>query len=425
MTDQWTKPLALIAACGLAAAAGYALGRSSSPATEEAGNLRAGRLEKAAASPGPRPVGGARAERERTEEEVTALKTRLMERFSISPWAWNDWALRQQAAALLATMTADELREFAGELDTPWGEMRDFPVSQGYGHALAREVFRQWALKDPAAASLGSFRHRWNHDVFGEWLKRDPAAAEAWVTGGNFPPGSEEAAAGIFQDFVRRKAGEDFEAARGHWQALERKGQEDVLWQWSRRFSGDADRREALLQMASSLNDEELYLRCVNTMTAGLAERSPAEAIAFLEESGLAGEERERMMPALLASWARQDPASALDHWLGLAEQTIPPAIHTGIYNWHLRDSAAAGAWVEKLGSGEMRDRFRQGVATGLTEEKNFDQAAEVVEAIRDPELRLRQLKVLKRQWDAHHPSGAEAWFGALSAEERAAIRGE
>ncbi len=355
----------------------------------------------------------------RTPKQLAALKEDLRGRFSTSPSAAHDWALRAEAAAVLATMSTEEMAGYATDLLGGGGVSWARP---DWKQPLVREIFRQWSLKDPAGACLGlmDFPNAPRAEAFADWLRRDPEAAQAWVTRGEFPPGSEQMGVKLRQDFLNHQATTDFSAARESLGLLDADAQRATLLNWSQRLAHDPAKRDELLALVASHGDPEFAQKCSELLVREMAVKSPAEASAFLESTNLPDKQKHALSEEMLGAWATKDPHQAFAAWVALKEDKAPePLMKAMDIWWGLSGAEEAIEWVNNLDLGPARDQCKARLIGNMS---GGQQAADLSVTLDDPTERIRQMKIVKRNWEERDPGAAEAWVGKLSQADRDAL---
>lgn len=359
----------------------------------------------------------------RSDAELVALKRDLRGRFDTSPFAWEDWALREQTAAVLATMSAEELQAFATEMESELGDS-SFPSTTS-SHALLREIMRQWALKDPAAASLCAARHpKWPESrVFEDWLKRDLTAAEAWLKSGKFSESDKAALDKLRKSFLTRKASGDFDSARQYWSTLDQKNRNEVLIEWGKSLANDPARRSELLRLLQENGDEEVRLNCYKTIAGAMAVKSPKDAVEFVEASDLPEAGKDALYDKVLGNWSEQDPKAALEWWKGLGQQEIPSkGLMGGVFMMAMTSPDEISTWVKDLPAGPAKEAFEDGLLENLVK-FNIRKAADFSASIEDPSRRHKHLREVYRQFSGRNSGAASKWLNTLPEEDRAAVR--
>ncbi|QJE96004.1 hypothetical protein [Luteolibacter luteus] len=355
--------------------------------------------------------------------ELLALKHDLRSRFETSPYAFVDFALREQTAAILSTMSADELATFAREFDKEPGNERFPPTTPN--HALLREIMRQWALKDPSAASLDAARHpeRPASQVFEDWLKRDLQAAEAWLKSGAFTPDDKVALDKLQKSFLKEKVADDFDSARKDWSKLDPKSREEVLVEWGEVLAHDPVRRSELLRLLEENGDEEVRLDVYRKLTGTMAARSPKEAVEFVEAADLPEASKDALYDKALVHWSEKNPKEAIEWWIALDRQEAPPrGLAAGMFMMGMQDPELATGWVRDLPSGKAREGFEDTLMESLLA-FYVPKAADFSASIEDSGRRHKYLREVYRKYSEQSSAAANRWLDGLPEEDSAAVR--
>lgn len=424
--DPGIRALAAVLCLG-AAGLGYWLAGGSlvfSEATPSSASGQVGDttiLSNASSQLSPAVAGLGRSSRSRSEAELIALKKDLRSRFAISPFAFGDLPLREQTAAILATMSADELEAFAHDFDKePVDAM--FPTPD---QALLREIMRQWAIKDPGAASLNAAKHpeRPASHVFEDWLKRDLAAAEAWLKGDNFADGDKSALDGLRKSFLKQKGSADFDSARQYWSSLDQERRDEVLIEWGETFANDLQRRSELLGLLQESGDDQLRLDVYKKLAGTMAVKSPKDAVEFVENSDLPEASKDALYDKVLGHWSEKDPKAALDWWKSLGQNEAPPkGLNAGIFKMVILNPDEATKWVRDLPPGPARDGFEDSLMENLLT-FHIRNAADFSASIQDPARRHKHLREVFRQYSEKGSEFANRWLDGLPEEDRTAVR--
>lgn len=426
--------ITLGAICGIAALAGYGLaGRAPqadpwhaaahggpSAAARDAAALTGGADGAGDELKPSRPSAASITPQSRTPEQLAALKEELRREFSAHHNPWMDSILRARTAALLATMSAEELAAFHGEVNAN-DDARGSSFIE-WQSALAREILRQWGLKDPAAATAAESRTknmRYAY-VFADWLTRDPAAAEKWLMEGD--PGKDPMRQPLLRKFMRERAKQDPVAAAAMLDKVPEKDHAFTLRSWSKSLANDPEGRAKLLAMIDTRGDETLREQCYGDIVSAMATRSPEEAGNFLESSTLSEDAKDRMMDRLIGSWAQKNPADAFRWWASLKEPTPRPGLVGAMKEWYFKDREGPANMIQTLDHGPARSAFEEEVVTHYARLDDFSGAAKIAAAIRDDDARIRQMRIIKRYWDEVSKDASAAWLATLPEKDRAAV---
>lgn len=136
--------LIMVVACGAVGFSSYRIGRDRALAVSSGGALPASQAARTADTPA-EPMAS------RPLAELVSLKEKLKQSYAACPSAEHDWVLRGQTAAVLATMTTEELKELLDELLVRNKDGIMLRVDQPH-LILAEDLLREWGRKSPVAA---------------------------------------------------------------------------------------------------------------------------------------------------------------------------------------------------------------------------------------------------------------------------------
>lgn len=361
----------------------------------------------------------------RTAAQLTALKEDLRKRFRNSPAAAHDWTLRERAAAILATMSPQELEEFSKEF-LPANSVPDIRSFRRIADPLFHETLRQWGLIDPegacqslAATHLGALT-----EIFGQWQQRDPATAKTWLEHTRFPKDHDAVRDLLERKFMTQQVTDDFSAARESLGKLDPEAQKQMLRSWSELLAHDPEKRVELLALLAARGDEALAEKCYQNLVWEMADKSPADAAGFIESSDLTEDRKNKLNDHVLVNWALQDPQQAFGKWAELDRTDIPPNLLQALANWSMSSPGAEQAidWSKNLPPGPAREQFKARLIERMSSGERYGQAADLSASLDDPAERIRQLKTIKRYWEEKSPKSSDEWYGKLPQEDQDAI---
>ena len=417
--------LGILIACIAAAGAGYWIARQPLSNAGAEGGISS-ELTRAAAShegnPGERRTDAVT--KTRNPAQLLALKEDLRNRLKHCPAPDHHWGWREQTAAILATMSPQELEEFAKEFlfTDPSGNVRPL---QFIHNPLQREILRQWVLKDPEGACQSSITmHRGSiSELFGQWQLRDPAAALAWMERVQFPKDNDKVKALLKQNFLSQQVADDFAAARASLEKMDTDAQKQKLEEWSRLVAHDPAKRAELLALLASRGDAELADKCYQKLIGEMADKSPNEAANFIESTNLNEEQKNKLNDQVIGKWALKVPVQAFAKWAELARDDVPPALLPAIAQWSLNSPGAEQAqeWVKKLPPGSASDQFKLELIKRWGGDR-VEQIADLSASLNDPTQRIRQMKLVKRRLESYGPDGAKEWLETLPQTDREAL---
>lgn len=355
---------------------------------------------------------------ERSSEELVALKKYLSHLFGSSPSAAYDWALRSQVEKILTSMTAEELEDFAAELEPASNESRN---SDDWQNTLKTLVCDVWSKKDPAGCIQKA--NGWG---FAEWLMRDPEAAKEWLQRKDLP-GMEKVQHELKLSLVHQLALTDIVAASKELGKFDPKIQHSALERWASMFANDAAKRSDLLGFLASLPDQTAAESAYRSMIGKMAEQSPRDAALFIETMNLSEEAKDRLSHRMIGEWAVNEPEKAFNAWLEIGESEVPKTFYRALDDWSLNSPGAEEAvkWVNGLEAGPPKEQFKSHMIGFYCAGDRYEQAAELSKSLTDPKERIRQMKIVKRNWEAQggsQKSRANQWFSKLPSEDQAAM---
>ncbi|MES2438408.1 MAG: hypothetical protein V4584_05060 [Verrucomicrobiota bacterium] len=418
------KPLIVIPiGCVSAAVAGYLLARQP-PATKAGGAEISAARSRSSLTQGERMEAGAAGAvvKVRSAEQLAAVKEDLRRRFRNSPSAKHDWALREHAAAMLATMSPEELAGFAKE----YLPTRQFRPGQGLLDPLFSEILKQWGLSDPEGAcrTLGEMHAGGVSQVFARWQKRDPAAAQTWLDDDPLLKNDAELKNLLERNFLTQQVTDDFAAARESLGRLDPETQKNMLGEWSKLLAHDPARRGELLALLASRGDAALSDKCYQNIVGEMTDKSPADAAHFIEATDLTEEQKNKLNDQVVVNWAMKDPVQAFAKWAELERQDIPPTMLHVLANWSMHSPGAEQAidWSKKFTPGPAREQYKARLIESLSGGERYGQAADLSASLDDTAERTRQLKEVKRRWEEKWPEDANAWYGKLPQADQDAL---
>lgn len=417
-TKRW---VALTPACLAAAICGYWLGHSDTLARNGAAtgikensiNQRIGPTEVITRTFSRAPY------KERSKEELVALKKHLSHLFGSSPSATYDWALRSQVEKILASMSSAELEGFAAELAPAANESRSV---DDWRNALKTLVCDVWGLKDPAGCIQKA--NGWG---FAGWLMRDPTAARNWLQRTDLPASMEKIQNELKVSLIHQQALTDVVAASKTLGSFDPNTQQTALQRWAAMFANDAAKRTDLLAVLATLPDQETAESAYRTLIGKMAEQSPHDAALFIETMNLSEEAKDRLSHRMIGEWAVNEPEKAFNAWLEIGENEVPKTFFPALDDWSLNSPGAEAAinWVNGLEAGPPKEQFKSHMITFYCAGDRYGQAAELSKSLTDPKERILQMKTVKRYWEARggiQKTRASEWFSKLPSDDRAAV---
>jgi len=398
-----TSILLLVAGCLMAAFGGYRFGHDG-----------AARLTSVGGQAGPpraaRPDGGTT----RSPEALAALKAGVTRSYESSPSAEHDWILRGQTAALLAGMTAAELASLFDAIlvRREDGTLHRTSVGQ---RVLVTDVLREWGRKDPRAACAEMEKTpitaAGRQAAFRDWLLRDPMAVAEWMKSGEAVP------ADLRMTWLSERVKADPQGAFHQLAGLPPQAREELLLEWSTSFALRPAEREALL--AAVGEDPALQRKCAGRIAAALADRSVAEATAFVDALDLGEEDITSLQDGIFVRWAAREPQAAFTDWAARGEDRVPPTLLHALDIWSLNSPGTEEAirWLDTVGPGPAKEKIQLHFIEDLTGSERFDQAVRMGLRMENREEGLRQAMRAAAAWKEKFPEDARKRLAVISGE--------
>lgn len=341
--------------------------------------------------------------RNRSPAELASLNERLKRDYAASPAAEHDWILRGRTAAVLATMRTVELESLLREILSPSG---DPPRRRPGGwQPLTTDLLREWGKRDPVAActtlaDLPASRSG-RIEVFRDWLLRDPAAAAAWVNSG------EEIPPDLRMTYLSERVKSDPHDALRKLATLEPQTREDSAIEWSISAALIPAQREALL--AALGDDPALYRKCAERITVALAERAVDEAREFVDGLELDEDATTSLHDRIFERWAVRDPQIAFAAWRESGESRVSNPLLHALDLWSLNSPGKEEAlrWISTLRQGPAKERIQHHMIQNLTRHERFEQAVRLGLAMEDREEGKRQASRVAETWREKFPHHA------------------
>jgi hypothetical protein len=363
---------------------------------------------------------------QRTPYQLAMFKETLKARYKSCASATYDWVMRSESQAMLATMSATELEDFAREMA---------PADAGNSHGeqvewqwqMMTDVFRQWGEKDPTVACIGlaiAPLYRCREEAFDAWRRRDPEAAQAWVMAGKFPLGGEKDGKDLQTYFLKSQSAADLSSSREFLGKLDLDSQKQTLLGWSKQLAHDPAKRDELLAMIATRGDSELIQKCYEKLVKEMATKSPRAASDFLENSNLPEDQKYALSHQMLGEWAKKEPHQAFASWAELKEDQAPEPLLKALADWSINSPGAEESieWVNKLDASTAKEQFKMKLIKQMRGFERNKQAADLAASLSDPQERLRQMKIVKQIWEERWPDAASAWFDKLPMADQKAL---
>lgn len=325
-------PLIVVLGCALAAAVGYLRGARNAQPLDHA---------KSAAVPTSPPkstVVPGHSNSSLTPHARHALESDLIHRFLDSPGGMKDLHLMAEIAAKLGSLSPDDLRALAGDLQA---DLRsELAVEQDVG--LLKEIYRAWSRRDPAAAAIAFAENPYTEYcrnlAFHDWWRRDPQAVEAWLAAA--PSDAAHDACRVWRLSYQASADPDHLPLD-----LGRIGPEvrqKLIWDWSLKFANRRESWDSLETLISREGNPDFALDCLQRMAFLVAKTPLEDYLAVLERAPV----REGARPALARTMCTNVIGALADRGLTPEDSVAAKEIYQV---WHRSSSQEAEVWKSSL----------------------------------------------------------------------------
>ena len=358
--------------------------------------------------------------------EVAAVLKRLRAIAMASPNLAIDFEAHARIDAILGKLSAGELAAIFGELDS------DQAGNSQNSRLLVRMVGRAWVRLDAtsalsaAVAKSKTFGQAYASDMFGDWSMDEPEAALGWLNGKELPPELEEMKDELRGEALYHLMERDFELATSEFLKMgEGKGpwrdpRNATLTYWAQMYVDEPGMRERLVEFAKSTGKPEDYAELNKAMLREWTQDDPLGMLDYLQ--GLRGYLESDAVPvekrpevdgtAVGAAIYREYTRPAMEWWMERYSQSAetPMAMREAFVYWIHQRPDELKQWFAEQPESPQRDALNSAAATTFTANSKFQDAAQRVEQINDPEMRQTAVERLAYVWSAKDAQAAEAW---------------
>ncbi|MEM7790370.1 MAG: hypothetical protein AAF546_03120 [Verrucomicrobiota bacterium] len=281
------------------------------------------------------------------------------------------------------------------------------------GGWVYENVFSQWAARDPeearrAALSLpdGQAKVRALSGALGEWISRDAAGALEWLDALPRDSTSYYARREIFRDIVRQ----NFDAAREYVDSrenpLEKRKILENIYVGNLANNKGVDEIVEVFDWMSSVTTGQLYDRKVRDTIQAIAERDPERAKEFVLQMPI-GNGRKNALGAIGSALAQRDPAEALAFANSLEFEEEKRQVLSNM-SWRLARGDVLGASQMILASNDSLVEKQLG--TRLVDEwsvYNREAAMDFASSLSDEEAKSNAIRSIVKNWMQSEPAEA------------------
>jgi hypothetical protein len=257
------------------------------------------------------------------------------------------------------------------------------------------------------------------------WMRSSPEAAYTW-----FQENSEDFSGGLGMGKIQIEgmyyatlAKKDFEGTMAKLDGMDSELRNTVIGQLAESFGTDVERRNQLL--AKLHGDDEALENARRNIVTQLTWRDPQEALAFIEEQGVADEERTLLENNVTSMWAQTNPEEAIA-WQSerlQGQEGAGDEIANSFSQWLAQDEAEAATWLQGQGEEFKTDNVFRSAGTGLEHRGNYERAAAWYEQVLDDSTRVASYSHVYDQWKNEDEQAANAWLENLPEADAASVR--
>ncbi|MEY4489403.1 MAG: hypothetical protein RIQ79_1911 [Verrucomicrobiota bacterium] len=307
----------------------------------------------------------------------------------------GEWAARDPAAAI-AWIVAQPSKD-RGEMGQWLGELAQ---NNAQRNLVATALATQPGVPNRQSA-LGNMLSR--------WANQDPVEALAWLdtlSDRNLRIAILERSANItYSDHPERTLPLALAMPEGA-NRSDRLGQ--LLSQWATK---DAPAALAWLRDNASAPGVAAASDSVrSTLLATIARDEPATAVAewqALPEGPL----KTKAISTITAAWGQTDPAAALQ-WSTAQSKNDYPSSEL-VYTWARKDGPAALQWAESISEPNIRSYALNALAGNWQDKAPRAATADLYAQIKDPAVRTQFVTQHVQEWQTRDPAAAKSWLAA------------
>ncbi len=322
----------------------------------------------------------------------------------------TNWNMRQNALSSIAAAVAkkDPLRAVAIVQEHTTGSM--------HGDWVMRNVFEQWAKRDPDAARQaalamknGPAKSSALAGAMGEWMAAEPMAALTWLD--SLPTDSVIHRAR--EELLSHLASKDLNVAKQYIEsratplsrkeALENMHLANIIW------SQDAESIHEAIDWLGTVAKGQLYHRKVQELVGALAQADPDSAIEFMQ--GMSpGEARMGVISSIAGKLSDQNPSQALEFISNLEyEDERERALQRMSWRFARNNVETASTLISESGDPLVQQQLVRGIAEEWSS-YDTDAALAWVEKLEDEQARSNGLEAVLANWVQKNPAEAMAY---------------
>ena len=325
-------PLIVVLGCALAAAVGYLRGSRNAEHADDT------RRESVTSLPPKSITSPDSSNSSLSPQARQALKDDLIRRFLDSPGGMRDLRLMAEISAKLGSLSTDDLRALAGDLQASLRS--ELAVEQDVG--LLKEIYRVWSRRDPAAAAIAfaenPYTEYYRNLAFHDWWRRDPEAVEAWLAAA--PSDASHDACRVWR--LSYQASADPAHLPLDLGRIGPEVRQKLIWDWSLKFANRRESWDSLETLIAREGNPDFALECLQRMAFLVAKAPVEDYLAVLERAPV----REGARPVLARTMCTNVIGALADRGLTPEDSAAAKEIYAV---WHRGSSQDAEVWKSTL----------------------------------------------------------------------------
>lgn len=405
-----------LAVIGIAALAGYGIGRTSRPVLET--SVLESRAEKEP-DPGSSAAAGKDAHanpKEDRAKQLARIKARVLELGGTRPVQY-DFETDREIAALLDQLSAAELGDFFRET-----------TASSRNTADRLRILEAWALKDgPAAIEGTSIRaDEWLFaaQAYQAWASKDSDAALKWLREGELSDYAKQHKPVLRKNFLYELMTTDLEKALEQVPDMDPDEKKFFLTAVAAFAAGDEAKLARVKEFTAGA-DEGTRGAIETGMIVQMSSQDFKKGFEFIDGLEASAAHKSNLEMSVLRATPKEKLAESMDAWVARNEdgQNIPEPMWEMLGSRLIFYREEMRAWLEDMEPGPVRDAFYQQSVRHFVSGGERDKALRYINLIEDPAQRGTALRTMSRMWMESNATEAKAWQESLPESDRQALQ--
>lgn len=404
-----------LAVIGIAALAGYGIGRISRPASP------ASLLEASAPKDSLPALSSATGDdtpattKDDRAKQIARIKARVLELGGTRPVQY-DFETEREIAALLDQLSAAELGDFFRET-----------TESSRNTADRLRILEAWALKDGPAAVEGTFirADEWllTTRAYQAWGSKDPDAALQWLREGDLSDYARQLKSVMRRNFLYGLMATDLGKALEQLPDMDQEEKKSFLTTVAA-FTADDEAKLAQVEDYTAGADEETRGAIQTGMVASMSAQDFRKGFEFIDALDAPAEQKAGLEMSVLQSIPKEKLAESMDAWVerNPGGQDIPQQMWEMLGSRLIFYREEMRAWLEDMEPGPVRDAFYQQSIRHFVSGGERDKALRYISLIEAPDQRASALQTMRTMWMESNAGEAKAWVESLPESDRQSL---